>query len=98
MSQLKNERSDARVSIVCGAILSHFGGFEGFCDAWGRYIDDAQRRGGIPLVRALEAVARLIMLNEKNFHQQLDKMTLSQLEAMLAAEQRGESVAFTSSS
>ena len=90
VSQLKNERSDARVDWICGAMLSHFGGFSGFVEAWGAYIDDARQRGGTALVRALEGVVRLLILSEQNFEAELDTMTLSQLTAMLNAEMRDE--------
>jgi hypothetical protein len=60
MTQLRHCTAAARVPTFCAEIVQHFGGAEGFLNAWKACIDRDLERGGLPAVRHLTVLLKLM--------------------------------------
>ena len=66
LTQLKNERSNARVELLLGVMIEQFGGTQGFLAAWSDYHHRAMHQGGFAAFRCFQSVARLMQFCEQN--------------------------------
>jgi hypothetical protein len=79
MTRLKNGTAAARVPVFCAEMVQHFGGAEGFLDAWKACIDRDLGRGGLP---AFRHIAVLLQLMEACQQQSVDYSTMSDEELL----------------
>lgn len=94
VTQLKSAKSNDRVAFLCGAMIQHFRGLEGFLQAWRSQLDRAcqQQPGSKKVLDFFRSVVRLIeycdatrpsvsQLPDEDLHQELAAETRRQVEA-----------------
>jgi len=79
MTGLKNDTAAARVPVFCAEMVQHFGGAEGFLDAWKACIDRDLEKGGLP---AFRHIAVLLRFMESCEPQPVDYSTMSDEELL----------------
>jgi hypothetical protein len=86
MTRLKNGTAAARVPVFCAEMVEHFGGAEGFLNAWKACIGRDLERGGLP---AFRHIAVLLRFMEASQPQPVDYSTMSDEELLERAYRLG---------
>lgn len=60
LTQIKNESNSKRLEVLCAMFVQHFGGTEGFTEAWFDFHNRVADRGQAAALRSFEAVFRLL--------------------------------------
>ncbi len=60
MTRLKNGTAATRVPVFCAEMVEHFGGADGFLDAWKACIDRDLEKGGLPAFRHIAVLLRFM--------------------------------------
>jgi len=83
LTRIKNERSNARLEFLIGAMLHQFGGMENYVAAYADYHRHAMQQGEFAAYRCLQSLFRLLELREAKEPDPYD-MTDEELEHYLA--------------
>jgi hypothetical protein len=60
MNKLKNCSANVRVPVFCAEMVQHFGGADGFLEAWKACIDLDMKKGGLPAFRHLAVLLKFM--------------------------------------
>ena len=84
LTELKNERNDDRVKLLCAVMAREFGVTEGLVAAWIRHYQSAMSKGGYPAFRCIRSLVRLMEYCDSHQREPRD-MTDSELNDELAS-------------
>ncbi len=79
MTHLRHCTDATRAMTFCAEMVAHFGGADGFLDAWQECIDRDLEKGGLPAVRHLTVLLKLMEYCEP---EPVDYSTMSDDELM----------------
>ena len=66
LTELKNERSNDRLELILGVMITKFGGMQGFITAWDKYCSLAMEQSGFAAFRCFSTVIRLAQYCEEH--------------------------------
>ena len=88
LTRLNDDLTNKQIRLLCSAMISHFGGLQGFIGAWSDYYQYARKQRGLGAYRCLESVIRLMQYCEEN-RRDTSEMTDEELTCSIREDLRG---------